>query len=86
MRTLYTSKGPDFFMMSLFKQCSGRYLLRIRADNQTMLFLFDKMGRRWSLWNKKEQEVLTADTAASLIDTLVNADYGYLNTLNTQGR
>ena len=86
MQTLYTSKGKDFFMMSLFKQCAGRYLLRIRADHQTMMFLFDKVGRRWSLWNGKEHEVLTADTAASLIDTLVNADYAYLNELYTKGR
>lgn len=85
MQLLHLSKGPDSFAVSLYKMGAGNYTVAVGGSDFSARFLLQKEGRQWSLWNKSAFEVLTGETAASLVDTLVYADFAMLNEMNTRG-
>lgn len=85
MQLLHLSKGPDSFAVSLHKMGAGNYTVAVGGSDLATRFLLEKVGRRWSLWNKNQWEVLTGENAASLVDTLVHADFAMLNEMNTRG-
>jgi hypothetical protein len=86
MQLLHFSKGPDRFIVSLCHKGAGHYTVAVGGlDFAARDFLLEKVGRRWSLWNGHQHEVLVGDTAMSLIDALLCSDLATLNVLKTQG-
>lgn len=85
MQLLHLSKGPDSFVVSLHKLGAGCYQVSVGGSDFAARFVLEKVGRRWSLWNRHQHEVLSTETAMSMVDALMHSGFEQLNGYNTQG-